>query len=38
MATVAEPALDADQAALPMDQFLSYQQVIKGEHKRQKRG
>lgn len=28
---------DAQQAALPMDQFYSYQQVIKGEHKR-KRG
>lgn len=28
---------DAEQANLPMDQFYSYQQVIKGEHKR-KRG
>ena len=28
---------DAQQAALPMDHFYSYQQVIKGEHKR-KRG
>ncbi|HZM97866.1 MAG TPA: hypothetical protein VFB70_00675 [Pyrinomonadaceae bacterium] len=28
---------DADQANLPMDQFFSYQQVIKGEHKRKKR-
>jgi hypothetical protein len=27
---------DAEQAALPMDHFFSYQQVIKGEHKRQK--
>jgi hypothetical protein len=27
---------DAQQAALPMDQFYSYQQVIKGEHKRKK--
>lgn len=25
---------DAQQAALPMDQFYSYQQIIKGEHKR----
>ncbi len=25
---------DAEQANLPMDQFFSYQQVIKGEHKR----
>jgi hypothetical protein len=25
---------DAEQANLPMDQFYSYQQVIKGEHKR----
>lgn len=27
---------DAVQANLPMDQFYSYQQVIKGEHKRKK--
>jgi len=27
---------DADQAALPLDHFFSYQQIIKGEHKRQK--
>lgn len=27
---------DAQQAALPMDNFYSYQQVIKGEHKRKK--
>jgi len=27
---------DAQQANLPMDQFFSYQQVIKGEHKRKK--
>jgi hypothetical protein len=27
---------DAQQAALPMDQFYSYQQVIKGEHKRRR--
>jgi hypothetical protein len=27
---------DAQQAALPMNQFYSYQQVIKGEHKRKK--
>jgi hypothetical protein len=27
---------DATQANLPMDQFYSYQQVIKGEHKRKK--
>ena len=27
---------DAQQAALPMDQFFSYQQVIKGEHKQRK--
>ena len=27
---------DAKQANLPMDQFYSYQQVIKGEHKRKK--
>ena len=27
---------DAEQAALPMNQFFSYQQVIKGEHKRKK--
>lgn len=27
---------DASQAALPMDNFYSYQQVIKGEHKRKK--
>jgi hypothetical protein len=27
---------DAEQAALPMDHFFSYQQVIKGEHKRKK--
>lgn len=29
-------AEDAVQANLPMDQFFSYQQVIKGEHKRKK--
>ena len=29
-------AEDAGQANLPMDQFYSYQQVIKGEHKRRK--
>jgi len=29
-------AEDAVQANLPMDQFFSYQQVIKGEHKRRK--
>ena len=29
-------AEDAGQANLPMDQFYSYQQVIKGEHKRKK--
>lgn len=29
-------AEDAAQANLPMDQFYSYQQVIKGEHKRKK--
>jgi hypothetical protein len=29
-------AEDAEQAALPMNQFFSYQQVIKGEHKRKK--
>lgn len=29
-------AEDAEQANLPMDQFYSYQQVIKGEHKRKK--
>jgi len=29
-------AEDAEQAALPMDQFFSYQQIIKGEHKRKK--
>jgi hypothetical protein len=29
-------AEDAVQANLPMDQFYSYQQVIKGEHKRKK--
>ena len=28
---------DAQQAALPMDHFYTYQQVIKGEHKRGKR-
>ena len=28
---------DAAQASLPMDQFFSYQQIIKGEHKRKKR-
>ena len=28
---------DAAQANLPMDQFYSYQQVIKGEHRRKKR-
>ena len=27
---------DAGQANLPMDQFYSYQQIIKGEHKRKK--
>ncbi len=27
---------DAEQANLPMDHFFSYQQVIKGEHKRKK--
>jgi hypothetical protein len=27
---------DAQQAALPLDHFYSYQQVIKGEHKRRK--
>jgi len=27
---------DAQQAALPMEQFYSYQQIIKGEHKRRK--
>ena len=27
---------DAEQANLPMDQFYSYQQIIKGEHKRKK--
>jgi hypothetical protein len=27
---------DATQARLPMDQFFSYQQIIKGEHKRRK--
>ena len=27
---------DAAQAALPMDQFFTYQQIIKGEHKRRK--
>jgi hypothetical protein len=27
---------DAQQAALPMDQFYTYQQVIKGEHKRKR--
>ena len=29
-------AEDAEQANLPMNQFYSYQQVIKGEHKRKK--
>lgn len=29
-------AEDAEQANLPMDQFYSYQQIIKGEHTRQK--
>jgi len=29
-------AEDAEQASLPMDQFYSYQQIIKGEHKRKK--
>jgi len=29
-------AQDAEQANLPMDQFFSYQQIIKGEHKRKK--
>ena len=27
---------DANQANLPLDQFFSYQQIIKGEHKRKK--
>ena len=27
---------DAAQAALPLDNFYTYQQVIKGEHKRRK--
>lgn len=27
---------DAGQAALPLDQFFTYQQIIKGEHKRRK--
>ena len=27
---------DAEQASLPMDQFYSFQQIIKGEHKRKK--
>jgi len=27
---------DAEQASLPMDQFYSYQQIIKGEHTRKK--
>jgi hypothetical protein len=31
-------AEDAEQANLPMDHFFSYQQVIKGEHKRKQRG
>lgn len=30
-------AEDAEQASLPMDQFYSYQQIIKGEHKRKKK-
>lgn len=29
-------AEDAEQASLPLDQFYSYQQIIKGEHKRKK--
>jgi hypothetical protein len=29
-------AEDAEQARLPMDRFYSYQQIIKGEHRRQK--
>ena len=29
-------AEDAEQASLPMDYFFSYQQIIKGEHKRKK--
>jgi len=29
-------AEDAEQASLPMDHFYSYQQIIKGEHKRKK--
>ena len=29
-------AEDAEQASLPMDHFFSYQQIIKGEHKRKK--
>ena len=29
-------AEDAAQASLPMDQFYSYQQIIKGEHKRKR--
>ena len=29
-------AEDAEQANLPMDQFFSYQQIIKGEHKRKR--
>ena len=29
-------AEDAEQASLPMDQFYSYQQIIKGEHKRKR--
>ena len=28
---------DAEQANLPMDQFYSYQEIIKGEHKRKKK-
>ncbi|HEV3468421.1 MAG TPA: hypothetical protein VG148_03815, partial [Pyrinomonadaceae bacterium] len=31
-------AEDAKQAALPMDNFYTYQQVIKGEHKRKQSG
>ncbi len=29
---------DAKQAALPLDHFYTYQQVIKGEHKRKSAG
>ena len=31
-------AEDATQAHLPLDYFFSYQQIIKGEHKRKKKG